>query len=344
MAFPSKKGPSKSYKRENPFDRAKKSVANAKSRFNQMKTDGVKGTLMRGAKGLGSKAKSSQFVQKIANTIKKAKKTIVNIARFVRTFWIPILIIVGLIVISLTVVPYIYAVTQTFGNSPHYYCMLDAPSSVKQTAAYQQYCGKGGGIGNEDLATAAIALLEPTSPSNGSDIAAIHRGLWSDYMSISDKTNTQHTSGQPANCTGYTAVVIRWCVDDQWIIRNPDMYLTEDRQKLEDDWDLVWSGTRDEIAELSSQKKLDEQFHPGDLFISEADGGSSHIFFYVGRELLEEHYPDTPEDHDSIAAGWECYLPRTQSVSNEANCHVNWHVFRWQDGVEPHSAYKDVTP
>ena len=227
--------------------------------------------------------------------IEKIKKASKVAKLFLTKFGVPILFGIGII---FGLVPLGIAIVSQTGNSPHFYCDLNAPPTIKQTLAYRQYCGSGGG-GNDTLVEAALSLVDPCNQSMPQDAAG---DKWGDYKKIYDETGTYLTDGHYDNCSGYVSCAIRWALTTNVNTSDPALWLT---------------GAFSNSAEWQEVSESDIQ--PGDVFISTYGGssGGSHTFIYVGTEAVHEKFPDAPADHDCVGAGWCVYLPRTNSKEAE---------------------------
>lgn len=271
-------------------------------------------------------------VQESSKKIKKIGRVLKSIGSFISSFWLPI--IIALIIIE-GVIPSIIAFSYKFGGSPHYYCDLLSDKATKKTEIFKRYCKTGSSGGNETLAQAAVSLVDLDRGTERVPQIEVAPGWsnWGDYKYIYDNTETHLDEGDYDNCTGYVGCAIRWALTDNWEVLQPDLYIGN-TQYLNENWEEVnFSGNDDDLE-------------PGDVFISENDG-SSHIFIYVGSEILHERFPDAPEDHDSCGAGWTAdpyarYLPKTNSWKSESSGHATWHVYRFIG--EPDTPYKDLMP
>lgn len=251
--------------------------------------------------------------------IEKLGKIAKRVGLFLSKFGVPIAITLGIIFI---IVPIAIAIAMQTGNSPHFYCDLNAPNSIKTSTVYQQYCGSGGG-GNDTLVEAALSLVDPCNQTMSQAEAG---SRWGDYKKIYDETETYLTGGHYDNCSGYVACAIRWALTTNVQTSNPDLWL---------------SGAFNNTSEWQEVDENDLQ--PGDVFISERGGstGESHTFIYVGTEAVHEKFPDAPADHDSVGAAWQTYMPRTVNKEVEKYDKPKWHVFRWVGG-EPTTKFKDL--
>lgn len=74
------------------------------------------------------------------NTIKRTIEAVTHMVNFIVTWW-KVIAIVGIIVlVGFNVTVIAIGISQSIGPSPHYYCDLEASSSIKSSSVYQQYC------------------------------------------------------------------------------------------------------------------------------------------------------------------------------------------------------------
>lgn len=101
------------------------------------------------AKGFGAKAKflGKRAAKGIANT--EAAKKALDIANKLKKFanvlkaaWKPILITLAVLIVGGFLVIFITGISQSIGATPHFYCEIDAPDYIVDSALYQQYCAR----------------------------------------------------------------------------------------------------------------------------------------------------------------------------------------------------------
>ena len=120
-------------------DLAKGKVNNSNA-MSFMKADGAKGKLdFVKNKALG-KVKAYEFYKKIQAMILQMQKVISFVVANIEVIGISTLVII--LVWNLTI--FGISVAQTIGDTPHYYCDIDADEGIRRTALYKQYCANGG--------------------------------------------------------------------------------------------------------------------------------------------------------------------------------------------------------
>lgn len=113
-----------------------------------MKAKGTSGKALAVAKQLGGKAAEKyEWVGKAVDF----GKNVANAVRFIITYWKPILITILVIVAAFCITVRFLNFYQAVGNSPHYYCDIEADDGIKKTQLYKQYCATGNSLDLENL-------------------------------------------------------------------------------------------------------------------------------------------------------------------------------------------------
>ena len=141
----------KKSKLRNSFDentaKARNKLGKAKNFANDFKNANSK------SKFLGNKIKNN-VGNNLAHTIDKIKKMFKRVADVVKFIaaHIKLIGIAALITIAIYAgVIFVISIVQACNPTPHYYCDLNASSSLKKTAVYKQYCSNGKGFSLENL-------------------------------------------------------------------------------------------------------------------------------------------------------------------------------------------------
>ena len=281
----------------------------------------------------------AEQLRKLKDTFQKIQKTAKAIGSFIAKFWIPIVIV---LVCVLFLIPLICALFLQVGNSPHFYCDLEAPPSIKSTAVYKQYCGGQVG-GNDSIAQAAVSLayhipdiqeVETTYVAGKCSSGVSHSsrdktgGVAPNdiatqlYVDVHDEVI--HGDGYYASCDRGTCTAVRWAGADDDIPPGPCgtmMTYLENSNKWEN------CGT------LNSE----DQLEPGDIMIC-----SHHVGIYVGEEAVKERYPNS--NCTTYAASYGDHCPQLQTIDHWLAGHSKGGKYTIYRNVQPESdsKYKDL--
>ena len=266
--------------------------------------------LARAKKKFEKSAKRAEQMKKFGETFKKLGKIAKSIGSFIARFWIPIVII---LVIVFLVIPLVFAYIMQIGNSPHYYCNLEAPNSVKSSAVYQQYCGSSTG-GNDSIAQAAVSLAYyipeinavPTTYVAGKCQSGVTHGVTGKagtypadiatqlYVDVHDEVISG--DGYYASCDRGTCTAVRWAGADDDFPPGDCGTIISYLDNHPDKWEKVGN-------------IRDVELEPGDIMIN-----SGHVGIYVGLEAVQEKYPNCTEDTQTYAASFGDYCPKLQDL------------------------------
>lgn len=263
------------------------------------------------AKNRANKLKNNaEKAQKIQKTFQKIQKVAQAIGQFIARFWIPIVIA---IIIIFGLIPLIIAIAMNVGNSPHFYCNLDAPPSVKASKVYQQYCGGNVG-GNDSIAEAAVSLAYDLSDMSGS---SPHGYVASKCASTVSHSVTGKAGSYPADiasqlyidvhdavgidsyyasCDRGTCTAVRWSGADDDFPQGPCPTIITYLDKHSEKWEKIGS--------LGADVSWDD-LEPGDIMVC-----SGHIGIFCGEEAVKEKYPNS--SNTTYAASLNDYCPQLQ--------------------------------
>lgn len=123
---------------KNKADIAKHKVQDSTA-YQFAKAKGFKGKAKALMGGASKKLNSYEFVKKLKAIFQKVQAAV---SFLVENYWI--LIATAVVILLYNGALFIIGIVQSASPTPHFYCIVDADSSMKQTALYQQYCGSGG--------------------------------------------------------------------------------------------------------------------------------------------------------------------------------------------------------
>jgi hypothetical protein len=324
------------------------------------------------AKGLKKAAvvgsHTGKTMQKLITYIKAIGKFIKNNKL---TIWI-LSILIAIILLFSEVVFFFTGISQSFNQSPHYYCDIDAPPEVKHSALYRQYCKTY--ADNDSIAKAAISLSTCDVSSGTPQIEYTQSG-YSDVIKYLGKA-------------GYTAETFVSMTPKLIEVCNYQLSWTEhDTEKWYGDYyascDLAvalaiwWSGSDDNFPaylkpagehDLSKtngqtgyllhdyskgkweQVKEGDTILPGDIALNRSDKGNiKHIYMYVAtwengewvdNSLVQEKYPGSKANR--YDGSWQDFYPR---LMNDRNPWENSEfIFRFVGEVNEESKFLQLTP
>lgn len=277
--------------------------------------------------------------------LEKIQKTAKVVGSFIAKFWLPIAIC---IVLVFGIIPLIIAIAMQVGNSPHFYCNLDAPASIKSSTAYRQYCGGYSG-GNEDIAQAAVSLAYDLSDINAQPNTYVashcasgvthavggHAGTYPDdiatqlYVDVHDAVDLDNYY---ASCDRGTCTAVRWAGADDDFPAGPCPTIVAYLEKHTEKWEKI-GVMGDDITKSNYESEL----QPGDVMI--CDG---HVGIYVGIDAVKERFPNS--NCEAYAASYGQYCPKLQGIDywfGAHSCGQHFTVYR-NVQADDASKYKDL--
>ena len=292
-------------------------------------------------------------IGKVKSSIKNSKDKIDKIKKFakvatafIKQFGIPIAIA---LVIIIVIIPGIIAIAMQVGNSPHYYCNLDAPPQVKASKVYQQYCGVSGG--NESIAEAAVSLAYHIPDLPNTEVTYV-AGFCSSKVSHSLKNHTNGVAPNDvatqlyvdvhdavdidsyyASCDRGTCTAVRWAGADDEFPLGPCGTIMD---YLDGKGKAKWEN----LGKLNEDITVDE-LEPGDIMVY-VHGDAGHIGIYVGEEAVQAKYPGSK--CTTYAASLNDYCPKLQTIDGwkaGGEGGTNYTIYR-NINPEASSKYKDV--
>ena len=123
---------------KNKADIAKHKVQDSTA-YQFAKAKGFKGKAKALMGGASKKLNSYEFVKKLKAIFQKVQAAV---SFLVENYWI--LIATAVVILLYNGALFVIGIVQSASPTPHFYCIVDADSSMKKTALYQQYCGSGG--------------------------------------------------------------------------------------------------------------------------------------------------------------------------------------------------------
>lgn len=306
--------------------------------------------------GKQPKEKRKKFIDKVKdraaeetspeNMAKRAKqyKKITKIAGFIYTHWLQLLIalIIALILYFL-VIPAVQIISWKIGNTPHYYCDLEASPGIKSSLVYKQYCGSNSG-GNESIAEAAVSLAYNIENINQFETTFV-ASMCSSGVSHSSRAKTGGAApddialklfvdvhdevlkgdGYYASCDRGVATTVRWAGADDNYPAGPCPSQLSYLEKHSEKWEYV------------GEAENEEMLQPGDIFIN-----SHHTGIYVGEEAMQKTYPGSP--HKTCAASYGDHCFQTQDLDHWLRGHSKGGKYKVFRNIQPESAsqYKDL--
>lgn len=294
-------------------------------------------------------ADAARKAQDIKNKFQKLQKVGKAVGQFIARFWWLILIILAIV---FGLIPLIIAIVMQVGNSPHFYCNLEAPPQVKASQAYIQYCGSSGG--NESIAEAAVSLAYHIPDLPNTEVT---------YVGGYCRSHVSHTSRVKTNGVAPDDVATQLYVDvHDAVISGDDYYASCDRGtctavrwagaddnfppggcgNIMDYLDSEGKSKWDNLGKLNEDISVDE-LEPGDIMVYCIRGTKyGHIGIFVGEEAVQEKYPGSKCTTYAASLGDHC--PQLQPIDGwKSGGHggVNYTIYR-NINPESSSKYKDI--
>ena len=249
----------------NKFNKAKNDIANSDWAVNSL------ASFMTNASNRADRVKNN-LENKIINFINRFKGIIIFAVKTSFVFSIILVISVSAFAI------YGATLSALVGQSPHYYCDVDAPGIIKKRSAYRMYCQVKGG--NDGIVEAALSLIEtstedPQVHTGGYDGTDLYLSAYEQFADM-----ISYNEGDPKNCVTFVDVALAYAGVDEQSIPTRNAASNAEPMKADSNWEYVG-----EITDLT------EDIEPGLVIIS-SDGDYGHIFIYIGQEKMQEAFPE----------------------------------------------------